>query len=288
VSQIGWLSCRFGDSAQAMERALAHVARTDDRRLGAEICVRLSEALGGSPMPTERVLSRCEQMLDAVKGDRLNEAELLGEIALMEAYRGNIAKARLLAEQLQRRCEELRLRLRLALAKDLRANIEMLGGSPTAAERTWRDSCAILAEIGERGFLSTRAAELAEKALYARGNYDDAMRFSQLGEETAASDDVESQARWRGARAKVLARRGNRDDAEQLGRQAVELVEATDYAELRGDVLMDIAEVHRLAGHAEQAAWFAAEALERYENKRIRPSARQARALLHELRAAGS
>jgi hypothetical protein len=48
---------------------------------------------------------------------------------------------------------------------------------------------------------------------------------------------------WRGPRAKVLAARGERDEAERLAREAVELAERTDFLNLRGDALANLAEV---------------------------------------------
>ncbi len=108
-------------------------------------------------------------------------------------------------------------------------------------------------DMGERSFLSTRAAELAEKPLYAQGKYDEAQQFAELGRETGASDDIETQVRWRGALAKVLGRRGDGDRAAVLVREAVVLVEPVDDAELKGDVLMDAAEVFHLQGSRDEA-----------------------------------
>jgi tetratricopeptide (TPR) repeat protein len=143
----------------------------------------------------------------------------------------------------------------------------MLACNFFTAEQKWRESCDIFLAIGERSFLSTRAADLAERAPYALGKYDEAERYAELGRETGSSDDIETQARWRGARAKVLARRGESGAAEGLAREAVELAENTDFLELRGDVLTDAAEVFRLAGRLDEAARFAQQALETYRTK---------------------
>jgi hypothetical protein len=50
---------------------------------------------------------------------------------------------------------------------------------------------------------------------------------------------------WRGALAKVLARRGDLRQAQVLAGKAVALAEKTDGLNLRGDALLDQAEVLR-------------------------------------------
>jgi hypothetical protein len=65
----------------------------------------------------------------------------------------------------------------------------------------------------------------------------------------------------------VFARQGDFEAVERLAREAVELVEPTDFLELRGDVLMDLPEVFRLATRNEDAASAAQRARETYEAK---------------------
>jgi len=65
----------------------------------------------------------------------------------------------------------------------------------------------------------------------------------------------------------------------------VGLGEPTDWLNLRGDTLMDLAEVLRLAGRADEAASAVEDALRLYEQKGTVVSARKARELLEELRA---
>jgi class 3 adenylate cyclase/tetratricopeptide (TPR) repeat protein len=288
LHEVGWFECRFGDSAEALDRALEHIARTNDRREEAELRARLINALGAGPMPVDEALPRCEAILVEAGGGPLTEASLLGQIALQSAFQGNIMRARELSQRSEAMLEEFGVLVGVARSKNQRAKIEILAGDPAVAEQKWRESCDIFLAIGERTFLSTRAAELAEKALYALGKYDEAERYAELGREAGSSDDIETQARWRGARAKVLARRGEFGAAEALAREAIELAENTDFPELRGDVLIDAAEVLRLAGGLDEAASFAQRALEAYRRKGIIPSAGEAKAFLERLHAGAS
>ena len=287
-SEVGSMTCRFAESGAALERALVYAERANDRRRIARLRGRLLLALGAGPTPVDEVLARSYEMIDEAKGDLLAETELLFEVPLMEAYRGNFARARDVAARRESMASELGLPVSLAGSKSVSAKVEMVAGDSAMAEQKWRESCEILAQISERGFLSTRAAEFAEKALYVQGEYDEAERFATLGREIGSSDDIETQARWRGAQAKVFARRGEFEAAERLAREAVELVKPTDFVELQGDVLMDVAEVFRLASRSDDAAAAARRAQTTYEAKGMIVSATEAGKFIEELSASVS
>ena len=142
----------------------------------------------------------------------------------------------------------------------------MLAGDSHAAERELRAGYRILEQMGEKGYLSTVAAELAQ-ALYEQGRYDESERFTHVSEELGPLDDLATQVEWRGTRAKVLARRGDHERAIALADEAVALASDTDYLNLQGDILMDLAEVLTLGGRLNEAASRSREALEIYERK---------------------
>src|SRR5262249_5799174 len=135
---------------------------------------------------------------------------------------------------------------------------------------------ARLQGMGEAGFLSTFAGYLAH-ALYALGEYEEALQFSRLSEGAASPDDVASQMLWRSARAKLLARHGDLDRAETLAREAVVLGERTDLLNTQADALSDLAEALVLAGRPEDALAALEEAAQRYEQKGNLPSLERAR-----------
>ena len=67
------------------------------------------------------------------------------------------------------------------------------------------------------------------------------------------------------------------DEAEKLAREGVALAADSEFVVLHADVLLDLAEVLRLAGRAEDAAEVTAEAVGLYERKGNVASARSAR-----------
>ena len=160
----------------------------------------------------------------------------------------------------------------------VRGHIELLDGDPAAAERALRASYEGLAAMGDRAYLATRAAELAE-AVYRNGRLEEAAGLTETAQATGGADDVPTQFLWRTVRAKVFARQGRAAEAEELARMAVALVETTDAPNFRGAVVLDLAEVLDRSGRADEAASAAARALDLFEQKGNVVEAGRARAL---------
>jgi tetratricopeptide (TPR) repeat protein len=80
--------------------------------------------------------------------------------------------------------------------------------------------------------------------------------------------------------ARILALRGNLDEAVPLAREAVALMDRTDHTALAGDVLLDLADVLQRAGRNDAAADAIRRALALYEQKGHEVAAARARGLL--------
>ena len=89
----------------------------------------------------------------------------------------------------------------------------MLAGDPAAAERRLLEGYRALEEMGDKAFLSTTAAYLAQ-AVYAQGRDEEAGRYTEISEELASRDDLLTQVIWRSVRAGFLARQGRIEEAE--------------------------------------------------------------------------
>jgi tetratricopeptide (TPR) repeat protein len=144
--------------------------------------------------------------------------------------------------------------------------VERWAGDPAAAVEFGAEGFRLHEEQGEQSFMSAAAGNLAQ-ALYELDRLDEADAWANRSAELGASDDAGKEMLWRQVKAKVLARRGKHADAERLAREAVAIGEWTDFLNGQGDLYADLAEVHLLAGRAEEAAEALKQAFARYERK---------------------
>jgi tetratricopeptide (TPR) repeat protein len=114
--------------------------------------------------------------------------------------------------------------------------------------------------------LSSLAGRLAE-VLYAQGRLEETQLMTEQAQLTASPSDIDAQARWRAARAKVLARSGQFPAAQTLLDEAAALASPTSWAVLQAEMLMARAEVNRLAGEPEQAKASLRAALRIYQDR---------------------
>jgi class 3 adenylate cyclase/tetratricopeptide (TPR) repeat protein len=277
LAEVEWMACRYRAVQDHLERTIEHAARAGDRAMEIEALARLAGAHVVGPTPAELGIRRCREVFERSGGDRRVEAAVLSAEGQLRAMLGRFEGTR---EQIARArdiLEDLGLAFMATGPSEALAFVEMLHDDPAAAERELRWGYRELERMGERGFLSTAAAELAQ-ATYAQGRLDDAERYARISEGAAASDDLASLVPARSVLARVMATRGQTSEAEDLARRAVEQAELTDNLNLQGDALMDLAEVLRLAGRAADAADALAEAAGLYEEKGNVVSARKAQA----------
>ncbi len=160
--------------------------------------------------------------------------------------------------------------------------IERAAGNPAAAEPELRRGYRILKETGEKSFLSTVAAYLAE-AVYAVGRYEEAEELSRESQDAAATQDVVSQILWRAVRGKVLARRGDSEPALRLAEEVVALARGAQSSRPATDVYLDVAEIFSLLGRLPDAVALIEKAAHVYEETGDALAARRARGKLEAL-----
>ena len=268
---------RFAHGEEALERALAHARRLGDRQQEALILGQLALSALMGPTPVDEAVARCRRFVVEAGGDRLVEANVARYLAVLEAMRGNFADARALVVEARAAYEDLGMRLLAQSAISLAYGaIGLLAADYRAAGVELRVGLDALEVMGERGYLSTVAAFLAQ-ALYGEGRLDEADDLARLAQASASPDDLWSQVLSRGTRAKVYAGRGAHEEAERHAREAVERAAATDALDLHGTALLDLADTLGLAGLNEEAATCVAEALRLFEQKGNAVSAERAR-----------
>jgi tetratricopeptide (TPR) repeat protein len=274
-----WFRCRAAATGEALQRAIEHARRAGDARAEAQSLNLLVGAAFFGPMRVPAAIGVCEAIAAQPGQQRRIRASALRALAGLKAMAGDFEEARKLVAAHKAMVEELGLRVTAASAAETYGIVEMLGGDPEAAERELGWGYGVLEEIGETQNFPDLAAKLAD-ALYAQGRDDRALELSEVSERATAPDDLSAGVQWRSVRAKLLARRGDADQAEALGSEAVAMASETDFLVLHGDALMDLAEVLRSAGRQRDSTALVEQGLELYEEKGNVVAAERARSLL--------
>jgi class 3 adenylate cyclase len=245
-------SCQHELAATAAERAMEHARLADDARQGRRAASHYAMAALHGPTPVAEAIRTCEEIAADSRDDRRVEGLVRSTLAPLYALRGDFDEARSLYTGAQATLAELGQTLVGASTSLASYAVEVLAGDLDAAERELTRDYYTLTAMQERYLRSTVAAELA-RVLYAKEQLDDAQRLSETAEELAAEDDIASQALWRSVRSKLLAGRGEHDQALVFGGEAVRLIEETDAALIRSEILTDFAEVLRFTGRDAEA-----------------------------------
>ncbi len=276
---LEWLGCRAMAAAESSRRAAAHAERAGDERGQAQALHLLVGADLFGPTPVSVARAHCEEVMRMLPGQRRIEASAARALAGLSAMAGRFDEALGLLERDREILEDLGLRVAAASAAEIAGSVELLRGDPVAAERELRRGYEAFEKMGELANLSTLAAMLAQ-ALYAQGRDEEALRLTETSEAAAAEEDLHTQVQWRAARAKVLARAGQLEEAVALARGAVELGGRTDFLVMRGNAALDLAEVLLLAGRADESVAAAREAVALYERKGASQAVTAARRLM--------
>jgi tetratricopeptide (TPR) repeat protein len=281
---IAWVDMTYGrlsSLATAVERGRAHARAAGDAMTDEDLAVLglLVEPTG--PRPTKDVVAVAEAERDfaRARGSRRVESAALLVLAMCSAFQERFDEARVLLSEAAAIDEELGGGRGSGFHYTPAGVIELLADDPARAERELRIGYDALREHGDAWFLCGVAAELAD-ALWLQGRDDEALELTYLSEELVAEDVLVAQMMWRGARAKVLGRRGQSEEAERLAREGVAVIEPTEYALYQADALTDLAEVLRLAGRTDEAATTARKARILYDRKGVTAASRKLQALI--------
>jgi class 3 adenylate cyclase/tetratricopeptide (TPR) repeat protein len=288
VAQVHLVDLRGAEMEEALKRSIEHARRAGDRMAEVEALFWLIRLHWFGPQPVDAGIRLCEQTLAEAETEPGLASVATQVLGVLYGLRGELDRGRALLEEAHARQLDLGMHLERAAGTSMMgASLEALAGDYEAAERVVRPSLEILREAGERGFYSTCLGYLAE-AVYGQRRYDEAEQLALEAGEVGGADDVETQRLSLGVRAKVLARRGESAEAEQLVRQVIELLEPTDTPIAKAEALLNLSEVLQLAGRRLEAASAAHEAAELYATKGAKAGVRVAEARAAELEAESS
>jgi class 3 adenylate cyclase/tetratricopeptide (TPR) repeat protein len=277
---VDFLQCRFAACLAATTRALEHARRAGSRSRERTFLADLSAAMSFGPTSAAETLEWCEQLswLEAARpGIGLFRARALGFMGRLDAARAALDRA-------EDTARELGMDYWGAGIAFARGETALIAGDFAEAEAQLALGLDHIERDGSLGIASTYEAQRA-RVLVALGRYDDSERAARRARELGASDDTITQVLWRQALARVLARRGEHEAAQELAREAVTRAETTDMLWSRGDAWFDLAEVLELGGDEGGAAAALDRALTEYGQKGVLPAIERTRARLATLRA---
>jgi tetratricopeptide (TPR) repeat protein len=279
---VHWLEgqCRAADAAWAQAAEYARETRDDRER--AEILSWIASSAFIGPTPVEEGIRRCESLLEEVRDDRRSAAATMYPLAGLYAMTGRFDVARELLHSASRTLEDLGFVTLNSSFMQYDGFVEILAGNLAKAKERLEFGLERLEEMGEKAFVSSLAARLAE-VLYQQESHDQAPRFVDRSEETAAPDDLAAQIAWRRVRAKLLATGGRLEDAETLARLAVSLAGKTDWSNDHAATCIALGEVLHKRGRPDEAEMAIREALALYEAKGNVVAVKGVHALLAEL-----
>jgi DNA-binding SARP family transcriptional activator len=244
-------ACRYADAADA-----ARLAREGYERATfspAAINSVLAYSLLYGPSHLLDAISQCGDLRER-SPDRLSSAHAVAALGALAALEERFADARQLCHEARELYESI------GGERVVRWNwssnavlVERRAGELDAAAAIAQEARDYFAQRGERPYESTWAARLAE-LLYWSEEYDAAARAVAGAREGAVGHDVYVQFLWRSTSAKLSARAGRAEDAEQLSGEALQLAAASDSPLLLADLWLARAEVLRLGGRPEEAA----------------------------------
>jgi tetratricopeptide (TPR) repeat protein len=264
------------------ERSVEHARRAGSQTDELNGLTRLAWLAVWGPASRVEALRRCDEALEVVSGQRDFEAHILGVLSCVRALEGLFEDARSLNDCRTEILNELGLVLEEARGAHAVGWVEMLAGDAAAAERLLRTACKKLEDFGATGYLQVAGSYLAQ-AVCMQARFREAEQLALSAEQLDPASLAEvANARW--ARAWAVAGLGRTEEGERLAREAVALIDRTDYSLDRAEARMGLAQVLLIAGRSDEAEHVLEEALRLHEEKGNVPATERTRKLLAELR----
>lgn len=279
ILNIHLAGCRYVAAAAAAARVVEEVRLAGDTLLEQWVAPAVAGCAQLGPTPVGDAVRICQDILAQNQGNRRSRAVVLWSLSHLEAMRGNFDAARAMYVESRELLEDLGVKMMAALTSVTSGPVEFLAEDWPRAERELRGDFYALRAMGERNFIATTAALLAE-AVYRQGRGAEALSLTEFSRKTAAADDVATQFLWRCVAGKAHVDEGASELGEQLVREGVAIISAAEIPVWLGTALLDEAYVLAKVGRPQEARSATQEALRQFEGKGDTVSAGRARQML--------
>ena len=276
IAGIAWDAGQAGAQMEALEHSLEHAKHAgtggNDEH---DALNELTSALVRGPTPVVDGIDWAERTIEEYRGSREVEASMSHALGHLRARLGDFDGARAAVDRHRGYYRDTGQTLSYLHSVEVAFDVEMLAGETARATEEIEQAWAELTRLGDRW--AYLAAFLAQ-GRYAVGRDDEAREVATFAVESA---DTIERALGLGVVAKVAARSGEPDLADEAIAEAVERVDRTDFLFDRGTVHADRGETMRLLGLEDEAARSFEEALRLFELKGDRVSADRIRGMGH-------
>ena len=263
LTNIHFASCAYSDATTSAERMIDEARRAGDRPM--ELRARPSRRAPTRPTPVPEAIAIVEGVLAELEGDRKAEAYTQRALANLKAMRGRDRGGASVVPGEPGDPRRPRRRFDAALTSAIASGpMELIAGDPVSAERELRRDHEALSAMGERNYISTTKAFLAE-ALYRQERDEEALAMTRESDRgrRRRRDAVPVAQRAR----KVVARAGDHAAAEQALSRLHRHHRGHPGLRLQGYAWMDFAQVLQMAGRAHEATEAARTAQARFRTK---------------------
>jgi class 3 adenylate cyclase/tetratricopeptide (TPR) repeat protein len=264
VGSFAWSRCHAEEAATAWRRAIDGFRATGNKLRSSEYLGWLASSVVWGPMPCRDGVLTLQALADEAHDEPVAVSDISESLGTIRLLLGEVDEARALFIEADRRKREMGRTLPLAHSSQQLGLLERLAGNAAESERILREGVTVLTEASSSA-VAIVAAFHAE-SLYELGRYEEADRAAASAIDGWGMDVASSVIGMR-VRAMVAARAGRFDDAERTAREALSIIDGTDFIVDRGDARIGLAEVLELAGRREEAVELATEALGLYEAK---------------------
>jgi DNA-binding SARP family transcriptional activator len=278
---VHWNLARSAPAEGLWREAAEAARRARDQRDVVECLSWLGSAALWGPTPAAEGIDLCEHYLAEIGEVPRGQVVVLSHLAGLYALQDRMRMARSLLDRCRAIAVEFGGTILESVTAEPAALVAMLDGDPVAAEEHLRADYDLLTRIGEKSFLGTTAALLAQAvAEQGAGRDREVDELVAVSRETGASWDIPARIVRDGALARSLAVRGRQRDAETLARDAVGLAAGTDLLSQRGDACLTLARVLSGGSDAVGSRQAASEALDLYSWKGNLPGIRAAEKII--------
>jgi tetratricopeptide (TPR) repeat protein len=241
--------------------------------------LQLARDIGSRRMESEALLSLVSNLIARLELDdaeaTLRQAIELAEesgsivgrgvafrfLGVLQMQRGRLEEAEAALEEATTLLAEADAAWSLGRAQNYAAWVAWRLGKTQRAEKIFRESIRVLKPLEDRATLCESQRGLAE-LLVELGRVDEAETYALASRETVGPEDASSIATTTGALALVRAAQGRDEEAEELFREAIAVLERTDFRLHQVELTEKLVAFLRKRGRAQDASRYEARLVE--------------------------